>query len=234
MADVVNDEAGSGVCLADYRLIYRTVLAQYAALDRNGFPLLAIFPKFDLHFLAPIAFTPLLIALASTRDAWQRFVLGWAAGIFYWFFCAPGSNLSSKSHGGMGVFGSWGIVLVSSAFLKVCISQSSAWLAGPLMRRPYAVPAVAALWTGLERTHATFGFAWLDLGNAGIDMSVPLRVAPYVGVYGVSFIFCMLAAALACVLLRYPRTRLIPLLSACRPAIAARACQKAFRTRRPR
>ena len=40
------------------------------------------------------------------------------------------------------------------------------------MRRVYAVPAVAALWTGLERTHGTFGFAWLDLGNAGINMSV--------------------------------------------------------------
>ena len=70
---------------------------------------------------------------------------------------------------------------------------------------------MAALWTGLERTHGTFGFAWLDLGNAGIDMSVPLRLAPFVGVYGISFVFAMLSAGVACVALRYPRRRLLPL-----------------------
>ncbi|MBV9613759.1 MAG: hypothetical protein JO091_14895, partial [Acidobacteriaceae bacterium] len=45
--------------------------------------LLAIFPKFDFRFLAPVALSPLLIALARTPDGWQRFVYGWAAGIFY-------------------------------------------------------------------------------------------------------------------------------------------------------
>ena len=63
------------------------------------------------------------------------------------------------------------------------------------MWRAYALPAVAALWVGLERTHGTFGFAWLALGNAGINMSVPLRLAPFVGVYGLSFVF---AAAGCC------------------------------------
>jgi apolipoprotein N-acyltransferase len=72
---------------------------------------------------------------------------------------------------------------------------------------------VAALWTGLERTHGTFGFAWLDLGNAGIDMSVPLRLAPFVGVYGISFVFAMLSVGIACVALRYSRKRLVPLVA---------------------
>ena len=40
-------------------------------------------------------------------------------------------------------------------------------LAGPLMKSRYVMLAVPALWTGLERTHGTFGFAWLALGNAG-------------------------------------------------------------------
>src|SRR6185312_10621010 len=86
-----------------------------------------------------------------------------------------------------------------------------AWLAGPLMWRAYAIPAIAALWVGLERTHGTFGFAWLDLGNAGINMSLPLRLAPYVGVYGLSFVFVMLSVAIALVVLRYPRKHLWPL-----------------------
>ncbi|MBV9764545.1 MAG: hypothetical protein JOZ48_06840, partial [Acidobacteriaceae bacterium] len=174
--------------------------------------LLLIFPKFDLRFLAPIALAPLLIAVARTRSAWQRFLYGWAAGIFYWFFLCTWIQFVLEVHGGMGRWGGWGSFLLFCVLKALHLAVFS-WLAGPLMRRSYAVPAVAALWTGLERTHGTFGFAWLALGNAGIDMSLPLRLAPIVGVYGVSFVFCMLAAALACVILRYPRIRLAPLLA---------------------
>jgi apolipoprotein N-acyltransferase len=111
----------------------------------------------------------------------------------------------------MGRWGGWGSFFLFSILKGLHLGVFS-WLAGPLMARVYAVPAIAALWTGLERTHGTFGFAWLALGNAGISMSVPLRLAPIVGVYGVSFVFAMLAAALACVLLGHSRKRLIPLL----------------------
>ena len=189
---------------------YRRVLLNTLLSIATAFLLLAIFPKFDLFFLAPIALTPLLIALARTDDGWQRFIYGWAAGTFYWFFLCTWIQFVLEVHGGMGVFGSWGSFFLFS-ILKALHLAVFSWLAGPLMRKPYAIPAVAALWTGLERTHETFGFVWLMLGNAGINMSIPLRVAPYIGVYGVSFIFCMMAAAVACVILRYPRIRLLPL-----------------------
>jgi len=188
------------------RIFLHTLLSLLSAIL-----LLLIFPKLDERFLAPVALTPLLIALARTNEAWLRFLYGWAAGIFYWFFLCTWIQFVLEAHGGMGVFGSWG------SFFLFCIIKALhlavfSCLAGPLMRRPYAIPAVAALWTGIERTHGTFGFAWLALGNAGIDMSVPLRLAPYIGVYGLSFVFAMLAAALALVFLRYPRLRLAPLL----------------------
>ncbi|HZS56615.1 MAG TPA: apolipoprotein N-acyltransferase [Bryobacteraceae bacterium] len=198
-------ESASHVSAHYRRIVLHTLLSLATA-----FLLLAIFPKFDFRFLAPVALTPLLVALARTEDGWQRFVFGWATGIFYWFFLCTWIQFVLEAHGGMGVFGSWGSFVLFSV-LKALHMAVFAWLAGPLMKQAYAIPAVAALWTGLERTHGTFGFAWLALGNAGINMSVPLRVAPYVGVYGVSFIFCMLAAALACVVLRYPRVRLVPL-----------------------
>ncbi len=70
-------------------------------------------------------------------------------------------------------------------------------LAAVLLETRYAIPAIAALWTGIERTHGTFGFAWLTLGNAGIDMPLPLRVAPFVGVYGISFLFALSRAVVA-------------------------------------
>lgn len=173
--------------------------------------LILIFPKFDLRFLAPVALAPLLFVLARTRYSWQRFAYGWAAGIFFWFFLCTWIQRVLEIYGGMGRWGGWGSFLLF-AILKGLHLAVFSWLAGPLMNRAYALPAVAALWTGLERTHGTFGFAWLALGNAGIEMSIPLRLAPFVGVYGLSFVFAMMAAAIACVILRYRRARLAPLL----------------------
>ena len=76
------------------------------------------------------------------------------------------------------------------------------------MRTVWAIPGVAALWVAVEVTHGSLGFAWLALGNAGIDMSVPMRLAPFTGVYGLSFVFVMLSAALALAFLRRPRWQL--------------------------
>jgi apolipoprotein N-acyltransferase len=187
-------------------VVFHTLLSILSAVL-----LLLVFPRFDFRMLAPLALTPLLVAMARTRYAWQRFMYGWAAGIFYWFFLCTWIQFVLDAHGGVGRWGAWGSFLLF-CFYKALHLAVFSWLAGPLMQTVYAVPAVAALWTGLERTHSTFGFTWLDLGNAGIDMSVPLRLAPVVGVYGVSFVFCMLAAAVACAILRYPRVRLAPLL----------------------
>ncbi len=174
--------------------------------------LLLIFPKFDLRILAPVALAPLLVACAGTKNPWQRFVYGWGAGIFFWFFLCTWIQFVLEVYGGMGRWGGWGSFLLF-AILKALHLAVFALLAGPLMNRAYALPAVAALWTGLERTHGTFGFAWLALGNAGITMSLPLRLAPFLGVYGLSFVFSMLAAAVTCVLLRKPRRWLLPLIA---------------------
>jgi len=88
-----------------------------------------------------------------------------------------------------------------------------ATLAGVLLRRWWAVPAVAALWTGIERTHGFFGFAWLDLGNAGIDMPLLMRLAPAIGVYGLSFAFALISAAIAAAVAGRPRRELAWLLA---------------------
>ncbi len=193
---------------------YRRVFLHSLLALLTGALLLLALPRFDWRWLAPVALTPLLIALARTRDGWQRFVYGWAAGIFFWFFLCTWIQFVLQVHGGMGTVGGWGCFILFALYKGLHLAVFSL-LAGPLMRRAYAVPAVAALWAGIERTHGTFAFAWLDLGNAGIDMSLPLRPAPWVGVYGISFVFAMTAAGLACVTLRYPRLRLLPLASLC-------------------
>jgi apolipoprotein N-acyltransferase len=166
--------------------------------------LVLTFPGFDFAVLAVVALTPLLIATARETSPLRRFLIGEAAGIVFWCGTCYWIQFVLNVHGGMGVLESWGAFLLFGMY-KALQTGAFALAAGPLMRRSYAVPAVAALWVAIESTHGWFGFAWHTLGNAGIDMSVPLRLAPFTGVYGLSFLFVMLSAALALVVLRHSR-----------------------------
>ncbi len=120
-------------------------------------------------------------------------LLGEFAGIVYWFAICYWIQFVLEVHGGMGHWGSWGTFALFCVLKALHLALFSL-LAAVLLKTRYAIPAIAALWTGIERTHGTFGFAWLTLGNAGIDMPLPLRLAPFVGVYGISFLFALTSA----------------------------------------
>ena len=173
--------------------------------------LILAFPRVDLAWLAPVALAPLLVATALEPRPLHRFLLGYAAGIVYWFGVCYWIQTTLALYAGVGVAVSWAL------FALFCLAKAIhmgvfALLAGMVMRTVYAIPGVAALWVAIEVTHGSLGFAWLTLGNAGIDMSVPMRLAPFTGVYGLSFVFVMLSAALALAFLRRPRWQLAWLL----------------------
>ncbi len=170
--------------------------------------LILCFPRFDLAWLAPFALTPMLVALAVEPRPWRRFLMGWSAGAVFWFGVCYWIQFLLAFHGGMGNLAGWLLFLLFCA-AKALHMGFFAWLAGILMRRWWAIPGVAALWVAVEVTHGSLGFAWLALGNAGIDMSFPMRLAPYTGVYGLSFVFAMMAVALALAVLRRPRVELL-------------------------
>src|ERR1700724_2772109 len=173
--------------------------------------LILTFPRFQLVWLAPVALAPLLVALAREPRWQRRWLLGWAAGVVYWFGVCYWIQYVLAFHGGLGEGAGWAVFLLF-ALTKALHMAVFAVLAGFLMRRWWAVPSVAALWVAVEVTHGSLGFAWLALGNAGIDMGVPLRLTPFTGVYGISFAFMMMATALALALLRRSRLELLWLL----------------------
>jgi apolipoprotein N-acyltransferase len=170
------------------------------------------FPRFNLIWFAPVALAPLLVAVARERNWWRRFLLGWCAGVVYWFGVCYWIQIVLAVHADMSTSLAWamfGLFCVVKALHMGCF----ALLAGILMQRWWAVPAVAAWWVAVEATHGSLGFAWLALGNAGVDMGLPMRLSPYTGVYGISFVFAMMSAALALAILRRPRRELAWLLS---------------------
>jgi apolipoprotein N-acyltransferase len=168
-------------------------------------------PHFDIAWLAPVALAPLLIAVAREERFRRRFLLGWICGVVYWFGVCYWIQFVLSFHGGMGEAAGWAVFLLF-CFAKALHMAVYAALAGILMRGWWAIPAVSALWVGIEATHGSLGFAWLALGNAGIDMGIPMRLAPYTGVYGLSFVFMTMATALALAVLRRSRLELAWLL----------------------
>lgn len=196
----------------------------------TGLLLVLLFPRFNFTWLAPFALAPLLYALAREQRPWRRFFMGWACGIVFWFGICYWIQFVLSFHGGLGDPLGWAV------FMLFCLAKGLhmavfALLAGILMRRWWAIPAVSALWVAIEVTHGPLGFAWLALGNAGIDMGVPLRLAPVTGVYGLSFIFVMMSAAIALVALRRSRLELLwlaalPFLTFLTPMPAARHGQE--------
>lgn len=173
--------------------------------------LVLLFPRFSFVWLAPVALTPLLIACAR-EHRWQwRFALGYATGVVYWFGLCNWIEWTLAHHAGVSGVVAWLL------FALFCLAKAAqmgvfAALAGVLMRSFFALPAIAALWVAIEWTHSYTGFEWLNLGNAGSDMSIPLRLAPITGVWGLSFVFAMLSVAVASLILRQPRPRILWLL----------------------
>ncbi|MGH9628274.1 MAG: apolipoprotein N-acyltransferase, partial [Bryobacteraceae bacterium] len=162
----------------------------------TGFLLVIIHPRFDLTLLAPFATTPLMMALGREGRPRYRFLLGYISGLVFWAGINYWIQFVMSVHGGLGEAGG------SAVFVLFCLIKALhlgvfGLLAGVLVRTSYAVPAVAALWVAIERIPGPFYYTWLTLGNAGIDMSVPMRLAPFTGVYGLSFVFAVLGTAIA-------------------------------------
>jgi apolipoprotein N-acyltransferase len=174
--------------------------------------LILAFPQFNLAWLAPVALTPLLVAVTREPRPWRRFLLGHAAGVVYWFGVCYWIQAVLAMYGGLNAVVAW-LAFLLFCLIKAIHMGAFAWLAGILMRRWWSAPAVAALWVALEATHGFFGFAWLALGNAGVNMGLPMRLAPITGVYGLSLVFVIMAAALALAILRRPRLELMWLLA---------------------
>jgi apolipoprotein N-acyltransferase len=154
-----------------------------------------------------VALAPLLAAAAREPRPLRRFLLGYVCGIVYWFGVCYWIQTVLALYAGVGATVAWAL------FALFCLAKALhmavfALAAGIALRTAWAIPGVAALWVAIEVTHGPLGFAWLALGNAGIDMSLPMRVAPYTGVYGLSFVFAMMSAALAIAVLRRPRRQL--------------------------
>ena len=183
------------------------MLANLLLAALTGILLVLIHPRFELVLLAPFALTPLLLALAREWRPKYRFLLGYVAGAVFWGGMCWIRYVIAV-HGGIGYAGGTAI-FVLFCFTPAVNMAFFGLLAGIVIQRAHAIPILACMWVAVERIPTPFNFMWLKLGDAGVNMGVPIRVAPYTGVYGLSFFFALMSAALAWVMLKRPRRDLL-------------------------
>lgn len=183
------------------------MLLNYLLAVLSGLLLVLIHPRFQFSLLAPFAIAPLVYALAREWVPKHRFLLGYVTGMVFWSGVNYWIHFVISYHGGLGQgLGAVGFVLF--VLLRAIPLGLFGLLGGVLVQRPAAVPGIAALWVAIERLPWLFNYTWLHLGNAGVDMPLPMRLAPFTGVYGLSFVFAMLGTAMVVLRLGRPRRHL--------------------------
>ena len=162
----------------------------------SSFLLILSVPGFHAPWLAWIALAPLLYAMAREPRWRVRLLAGLVSGAVYWWIVCAWIEYVLEENGGMKLALAWLAFFLFGLYKALHLAAFSL-LAGWTPMKWWTPPLWAALWVGIERTHGTFGFAWVPLGGAGIDTAWLTRVAPVAGVYGLSFVFALAAAILA-------------------------------------
>jgi apolipoprotein N-acyltransferase len=169
----------------------------YAALA--GLLLVAIFPTFNLNFLAWIALIPLFLALKE-QSIKNGFWLGGITGLFYFAGTVHWVTNSVHFYGGIPLVPASLITLLLCAYLALYPAMFGA--AAVYLRSGHPrlfFIAAPALWTALElaRTYVFSGFPWSLLGYSQYLALPVIQVSDITGVYGVSFVIVLVNAALA-------------------------------------
>jgi apolipoprotein N-acyltransferase len=140
----------------------------------------------------------LLLAMAARATPGRAAGLGWLYGVanfatgIYWVY------ISTHVYGGAPAWLGGLLLVALSAYLAIypALAMGLAVRLG-LLRGPAGWIGVPALWVLLELVRGWFysGFPWLSLGELAVDTPLA-RLAPLVGVHGLSAVLVVVACAL--------------------------------------
>ena len=182
----------------------------------SGLAQVLVYPRFSWCWLAPVCLVPLLVVLRRESPK-RRFALGWLSGMLFWGGTCYWIYPVMRDYASIAPTVA-ALLFIGFFIIKALHSGVFALLAGPMLERWWAVPALAALWVGVEGSHQYAFFTWTQLGNAALDFPVPqiARLAPWTGIYGPSAVFALANGAVALAILRRtprPLLALVPLLA---------------------
>jgi apolipoprotein N-acyltransferase len=162
-----------------------------------------LYPKPNLFYLSWIAFVPWLYVLigADRRPVRRDFLIGWLCGALWYLGTCYWIYISMRSHGGLGVGASVLVLVLFCLYLGLyhgLFAVLLGWLRQRGMELRWMILAAPVLWVAVElaRSRAT-SFPWDLLGCTQVDNLPLTRIAPWTGVYGLSFVVMLVNAAVA-------------------------------------
>ncbi len=170
------------------RLPLTGLLCQSLMASATGGLLVFSFPKFDLSFLAWVAFVPLLYVLGSGIRLQRAFWLGWLSGLIFIFFSQNWIVHSMTKYGGLLTVLAYGIALLFASILAMFPALFAATMAQLRKSFGWQVLALApVVWAGTEWLRPLLtGITWNALGISQAKYFPIARIAQYGGVYLVS------------------------------------------------
>ncbi|MHC8441597.1 MAG: apolipoprotein N-acyltransferase [Candidatus Eutrophobiaceae bacterium] len=178
--------------------------ASIVAASAAGCVLPFSWAPFNIPALAILAIAALFWAWSSCAP-WQAFRLGWLCGFFYFGIGIHWLHISIDQFSNINAFFSWAITLALAAFLAVYPALAG-YLAKCLWQRCDALNFLCLLpacWVATEwcRSWVLTGLPWLRLGSSQTDTWLAGYI-PVLGVYGGTFIVCVLGGGLALIVQR--------------------------------
>jgi apolipoprotein N-acyltransferase len=177
--------------------VTRSQLGKGLFLSALSGSLLALsFPKFDLEFLAWLAFIPLFFALKNTPKT-KAFLFSYICGLVFWAI-----TIYWLAH--VTLLGAIVLILYLALYFGIFGLLVSRMSQEPRARYILFAPAI---WVLLEycRSHLLTGFPWALLGYSQYLNLPAIQVADIFGSWGVSFVVMMANTAVYSVLvLRRP------------------------------
>ncbi len=166
----------------------------------TGLLLAGSFPLCDQHYLAWVAFIPLMAYLLRVKSKAAAFCGGYVAGAIQFFILLVWMPAVLEQYGGLSGLLSWtgyGLLIL----LLSCFPGMACLCTKVLMRRggPSLLLMFPAIWVLIEflQTGIPFGgFPWLPMGYSQSEQLALIQVADLTGVFGVSFLLVWVSAAL--------------------------------------
>ena len=170
------------------------------------------FPKHGHPAFAWIALTPLVLAAVGAVSARRAFFLGFLSGHLYFWGTLYWLIETMTTFGGLAT----PIAVFAAAMLVAYLSLFPAVFAFIVARvyrafgsRGLAIVPFAWVTTELGRQYVWDGFPWTLLGYSQVTVLPVAQIASIVGVYGLSWVLALSAAALAAAVLERGRWRWI-------------------------
>ncbi len=188
---------------ATSRIITLVVLS--SVLQCVVFPMAGPLPAWRAA-LAWLALAPLLSLLLRHGEPWriwQASVLGYSSGVLFYLGTCYWVYATMHIYGGLTAPMSLLALVLMCLYLALYHALFAALLAWVHRRGSVAALATAPLlWVAVELARARVtSFPWNLLGYAQVDNSLLTRVAPWTGVYGLSFILLAVNACIASALI---------------------------------